>query len=748
MFLIRGESKVKLATAQSISASEITADAFEDIEGGLNFVSIGKALLRKWWLIVGMTVLTTTLAGMKVLSGTTDYSARFEIWVQSGSTETDILSDVPDTLTTRPDAVARGDLLKLLTSPKVLQPVIDGIRSRYPSYCPPPTVGAQQNYDPCYNRLSSKLGIGQAEKGSDIVQVSFQAEDPQTVQVVLELVAAAYLEYSLESKQMEIRQGLDFVEKKIPDLRDKVNEFAGQLQVLRLENNLIDPASLGGQLTGQAAGFAQQQLEVRTQLSQLLDASDSLAQQLANPRDQASSSALSQNPRYQTVLNSLLTLDSRIAEASTLYLETSPEMQVLLEERENLRSLLAEQGLQTQVELQTQIRELTDRDQALTAALNGINNNIDDLSFISRDYTDIERELQIATTNLNQFLSKREALQIDAAQGEIPWEIVSPPTTPRSQPESLPQNLVLGAVLGLLLGVGSALLLDRATGVLYSDVDIRKATRLPILARIPTSRVLDGSDVQENFAESLQYVGANIREGSADTPSEVLSTVYSNGGGGNDEDLPKNTRLQNGQRKPYKSDPFSEAFRLLFTNLRLLDAENALKSVVVTSVMPEEGKSTVSIYLAETAAAMGQRVLLVDADLRDPSIHQYLELSNDVGLTNLCSGDANPAIIQKLAAEPNMYVLCSGSIPVEPARLLSSRSMAQVMKKLQATFDLIIFDTPPLLGQSDAYLAANYADGILLVTQSGKLRQPLLDKAMEQMRIADINVLGVVARER
>ena len=743
---------MKLATAQPISAAEMSAENFEDLEGGLDVASIGKALLRKWWLIAGVTVFTTTLAGIKVLSSTAVYSAQFEILVQARSTESEILSDVPDTLTTRSDEVLNADLLKVLTSPKVLQPVIDGIRDRYPSYCPPLRSGLEQNYDPCYNRLASKLQISPLAKNSNILQVSFRSPDPQTVQVVLALLSEAYLDYSLKSKQSDIRLGLDFVEKKIPDLRGRVNNFAEQLQSLRLNQNLIDPAALGSKLSSQDQSFAQQQLEVRSQLSQSIDAYNDLTQQLVNPREQGSSSALAQNPRYQRILDELLTLDAEIAAASTLYLEDSLEMEVLLEKRENLLTLLAEQGLQTQEELQTQIRELTNRDRALTSALDGINSDIDELSYISRAYTDIERELQIATNNLNQFLAKREALQIDAAQGQVPWEIVTPPTNPRSQPESLTQNVVLGALLGILLGVAMALLLDRATGVIYGDAEIRKTTRLPILARIPVNRILNGSGAQESVAVSLQHVGADIsREGSpAGGLAEVSAGPSQNGfqeSEPSDDNQLENFQFKSAQPKPYQSDAFAEAFQLLFTNLRLLDAENPIKSLVVTSVSPEEGKSTVCIYLAETAAAMGQRVLLVDADLRDPSIHQYLELPNDTGLTDLCSNDSNPAVIQKLSSEPNMYVLCAGSVLVEPARLLSSRSMGQVVDKLKATFDLVIFDTPPLLGQSDAYLASNHADGMLLVTHPGKLKQPLLDRAMEQLRIADINVLGVVSRE-
>lgn len=734
---------MKLATEQSMSSAEMSAAAFEDIEGGINFSSIGKALLRKWWLIAGVMVLTTTSAGVKVLSGTAVYTAGFEILVQPRSTESDIISDVPDTLATRPTEFLSTDLLKLLTSPKALQPVIDGIRDRYPSYCPPLRSTANQNYDPCYNRIASRLSVAPIAKGSDIVKVSFRSPDPRTVQVVLELVSEAYLDYSLKSKQAEVSLGMDFVNKKLPDLRGRVDSLAEELQSLRLEYNLIDPSSRGSQLTGQAGNFAQQQLEVRSQIAQSVSAYNELTRQLANPRAQGSTSILGQNPRYQSVLNNLLALDSEIAEASTLYLEASPEMAVLLEERENLLALLEQQGLQTQQELQTQIQELIDRDEAIEQTLGGINDGIDELSGISRDYTDIERELQIATNNLSQFLSKREALQIESAQNQVPWEIVTPPTRPRSQPESLNQNLILGALFGMLLGVAAALLLDRVTGVIYGDAEIRKATRLPILARIPVNRILSGSEVQESVSESLQYVGANIRGGASTTTASAVGSAVNSAS----SEYSESTGYNNGRQKSYQSDPFSEAFRLLFTNLRLLDTENEVKSVVVTSVMPEEGKSTVSIYLAETAAAMGQRVLLVDADLRNPSIHQYLELPNEVGLTNLCAGDSNPAIIQELSAEPNMYVLCSGSIPVEPARLLSSRSMAQVTDGFRSTFDLIIFDTPPLLGQSDAYLASNHADGMLLVTHPGKLRQPLLDRAMEQLRIADINVLGVVSRE-
>lgn len=702
----------------------------EEEEGGLNFGALLNTLRRKWWLIVGTTIATTALAGAKVLTDTPVYSGQFEILVQEQSTEVEVISDVPDTLTTRSVETLDGDLLKLLRSPAVLQPVVDGMRDRVPSFCGSlsPGQSTSSNYDPCYRQVASRLSVKSAGKDSQIIQAGFQHPDPQIVAIALNQVSQAYLEYSLASKQADIQRGLDFVEQKLPDLRAKVNTWQSRLQSLRLGNNIIDPGSRGSQLAGQVSSFSQNLLEVQSQLRQTREIYDALRQQAGRTvQEQATSSALNQNPRYQSLLNSLLELDSQIAEASTLYLETSPDMEVLLEQRENLLVLLAQQGAQSQREVINQIKELETQEQSIQQTLRELNAGVDELSGISRNFTDIERELQIATNNLNEFLSKREALQIDAAQREVPWEIVSPPTEPVPQAESLPQNLLLGAMLGLVLGTGLALLVDRSAGVIYGDDAIRRSTRLPILARIPSLQLLQGQNIEESYAKSRELVESRVSGSSQNGAYSAMP-------------IDKNFA--------YGSDPFSEAFRLLLTNLRRLNLRQSLKSVTVSSAIAGEGKSTVAIYLAEAAAAMGQRVLLIDADLRDPQIHQYLELSNEKGLTNLFSGATNPAVIQKLTTAANVYVMCAGSSPLEPSRVLGSKGMRKLMEKVNPLFDLVIFDTPPLLGQSDAYLVANHTDGLLLVTQSGRLKQPQLERTMEQLRLANVNVLGVVSREK
>ena len=719
----------------SPSLTAIAPPPAEELEGGLNVGQLLLTLRRKWWVILGFMLATTAAAGAKVLTDKPTYVSNLEILVQPLSAETEVISSIPETLTGATTPVASNkspldqDLLAILTSPSVLEPVVEEMRTRYPELCATTGIDGTSvaaTPEQCYRIVRRSLQVDALEKDSDIIQVVARSPEPQRATTLLEAVSEAYLAYSLDSKQADIRRGIEFVDQKLPDLRKKVDNLQARLQDIRLDNNIIDPDSRGDDLASQVSAFSKEQKELQVELEQLRDVYRDLQQ--SEPGEGNASSALAQNPRYQTLLDSLLELDSQIAEASTIYLDSSPDMQVLREQRQNLQSLLAQQGTQSEQEVASQIRELEAREQAIAQTIQNLNSGIDDLSGIARNYTDIQRELAVATENLTQFLAKREALEIDSAQREIPWEVVTPPTEPRPQLASLPQNLLLGGVLGALMGVGVALLLDKSGGVIHSDEEIRRTTRLPVLGRIPHQAFSEFAIEQEAMAESLQYVGASIR-----------SERSGKGGGG---------FLRDRNDKSFRGvNEFSEAFRSLYTNLRLINSSHPVRSVAVSSVMESEGKSTVALHLAQAAAAMGQRVLLVDADLRNPQVHRYLGLSNEKGLTNLFSGESNPALIQKFPAEPNMYVIAAGSASFDPARLFSSRSMQRFTAKVRKAFDLVIYDTPPLLGQSDAYIVADHVDGLLLVTKPGQLKQSLLDRAMEQLRIADINVLGLVTRE-
>lgn len=190
--------------------------------------------------------------------------------------------------------------------------------------------------------------------------------------------------------------------------------------------------------------------------------------------------------------------------------------------------------------------------------------------------------------------------------------------------------------------------------------------------------------------------------------------------------------------------PVSEAFRTLRTNLQFVRLDSPLKSVVVTSAIPGEGKSTVAANLAIAMAQGGKSVILVDADLRRAKQHQLFNLPNKVGLTNLLLGTAGLEALQGTSVQ-GLKVLTSGVLPPNPAELLGSSEMVRVIEQLEAQADLVIFDAPPLMAVTDAAVLGAKVSGVLLVYRLGKTARDGIARARRLLENANARILGVVA---
>ena len=174
---------------------------------------------------------------------------------------------------------------------------------------------------------------------------------------------------------------------------------------------------------------------------------------------------------------------------------------------------------------------------------------------------------------------------------------------------------------------------------------------------------------------------------------------------------------------------------MLRTNLQFVDVDKDSKVFVVTSSLPAEGKTTTATNMAITLAQAGQRVLLIEADLRRPKVAENLRLETAVGLTTVLVGKIGlEDAIQEYAAVPNLSVLTSGAIPPNPAELLQSQAMAEVLVQLRKTFDVVIVDAPPLLPVTDAALLTAQSDGALLVVRHGKTTKEQVKHSMERLR--------------
>ena len=271
-----------------------------------------------------------------------------------------------------------------------------------------------------------------------------------------------------------------------------------------------------------------------------------------------------------------------------------------------------------------------------------------------------------------------------------------PPTAPISPRVSI--NVMLGALLGFLFGLGTILIKEHLDDTIKTPEDAELSVGLPSLG------------VVRHIA-------------SAQGRSEIYSLT---------------TLL-------YPRSVATESYRTLRANIGFTAVDEPIQTILVTSAVPGEGKTVTSSNLAVTFAREGLRVLLVDADLRKPGVHKLFDLQNVHGLTSvLRSGDASLSTSAQATEQANLWVLTTGPLPPNPAELLGSRRMGEVLDRMKADYDLVILDSPPVQSVADAAILSSLIDGTVLVVGAGKGHRPTVQRAAENLERAGAHVLGVV----
>ena len=706
----------------------------------LNLPQLLTVFRRRAVVIVGVAIAVTSAIGFWSLRQEPKYESKFQLLVEPVTAEgkLDRLAQVPG-LTDSPYSVLDYDTqIQVLRSPNLMEPIIQELYKR-----------CKQIKKPCsditYDTLISlnQLKVGRLEE-TKILEVRYRDTDPKKVREVLHQVARGYLRYSLQERQITLKKGIEFVDGQLPLLRIRVDKLQADLQAFRQRNALLDPQSQAQQLAMRVNTMEQQKVDTAVKLRESQSLYTALSSQLELSPDRAiATTSLSEAPRYQELLNELQKIESEIAKQSARFTEDNPIIVKLREQQRNLLPLLEAEsqkvlGLsleqsgvkndspssiraqlsQQLVDAANQIQVLQMRQKAIAQAEKLLNQEVRQMPVIARQYTDLDRELRVATESLNRFLGVREGLQIEEAQKSLPWQIILKPQEPKFPVSpNTERNILLGVIAGFLLGSIVGLMVERLDNVFHSPDELKDRTKLPLLGVIPYSKQLKQMRPVATVAEQMP-----------------------------DKEDTQPKRKNRHQPQWYKSSPFLEAFRSLHTNIRFLGSDTPIHSIVISSATPGDGKSTVSVHLAQAAAAMGQRVLLVDADLRLPRVHKVLGLENQIGLSNvIATGYTAKQAIQRLPMWDHLYVLTAGQLPPDPTRLLSSKKMYYLMEQFHAVFDLVIYDTPPVLGLADGQLIAAHTNGVVIVGGLGKTDRSIMLQALDRLKISNATVLGVVA---
>ncbi len=194
--------------------------------------------------------------------------------------------------------------------------------------------------------------------------------------------------------------------------------------------------------------------------------------------------------------------------------------------------------------------------------------------------------------------------------------------------------------------------------------------------------------------------------------------------------------------------PIAEQFRTVRTNIQFSSVDKEIKTLIVTSARPAEGKSTVVANLAVVFAQQGKKVLLIDSDMRKPTVHYTFQTENHSGLSNILARQATLNDTVHETKQDKLWVLPSGPIPPNPSELLGSKAMQTLLEQAEEEFDVILLDTPPIIAVTDAQVLANVADGVVLVVGSGKTEVDSAKKAKELLESAQAKILGVVLNNK
>lgn len=265
------------------------------------------------------------------------------------------------------------------------------------------------------------------------------------------------------------------------------------------------------------------------------------------------------------------------------------------------------------------------------------------------------------------------------------------PTSPSAPDTRI--NLLLGLMAGLALGIGGAIIRTVLDNRVRGEADLRRITAAPLLGGVSFE---------------------------ADAAKKPLLTQVA------------------------PQSPRAESFRRLRTNLQFANISGRAKTVLVTSSLPGEGKTTTATNLAIALGQAGQSVCLVDADLRRPMVSEYMGLDRNAGLTTALVGAADVRSLLQLWGDDNLFVLTSGQVPPNPSELLGSEEMQELLSELEQTFDVVIIDAPPLLPVTDAAVLAQHVGGVVLVVGAQKLKQQDLEKSLHALDLVKANILGVV----
>jgi succinoglycan biosynthesis transport protein ExoP len=548
---------------------------------------------------------------------------------------------------------------------------------------------------------------------SQLIEVTFEAEDPQLAARIVNGHLQNFLEQNFKSKYDATTQASGWLSSELEELRVKVEESENARIAYEKANQIWQ--------VNEKQDIATEKLSDLSKAA--TDAQTSMAEKEALYR-MAQSGNVDALPavRDNTVVQGLLTkksdIDQQYVEALDQYGPNYPKVQRLATQKKEIDDDLTA-ARKTMVEsIEAEYDTARNRVALLQAALDKQKSEANDEAEKLVQYNILEHDAESNKQLYDGLQQKLKEAGITAGLKSSNIRVVDPalvPTTP-SRPQKA-RNILLAILVGLVGGIGLAVFREYLDNTVKSPDDIENLTGLPSLAVVPS--LPDVTSMQGRMTglskETKGEAGSNPRV-------ELLSYMQ-----------PKSQ--------------ISEAFRALRTSLLLSQADHPPQVILVTSALPQEGKTTAAVNLAVTLAQLGDRTLLIDSDMRKPGVRRALNLppGKEAGLSSYLAGVCSlDEIMFPHPTISNLIALTTGPIPPSPADLLSSHRMRDAILDLRRRFKFIVIDSPPIMAATDAVILSAQTDGVLLVVRSGSTPKEAFTRTRDLLTAVKCRMLGVI----
>lgn len=704
---------------------------------------------RRRWLILGVSGTIASLAISMNMMAKPKYQGSMQVMVSANSYQNqenqvgeNIEKKQPDEQNYLIDYTSQQ---KLMTSSKLMHKLVDLLRSQYPSITVEEIKGKSGDRSFNIPLVITPISLEDRENNqvaSQVFEVSFQGVDPVKVKNILSGIAQVYKEYNLEQQKQRLDQGLNLVNHLLPKIKQNLQRAEVKLAIFRQKNNFIDPTIQSKILLESLANVKNKLQTTRAGIKDLQARQNHLQKKLSDSAPNAVISfRLSKSPRYQNLLTEIKKTETSLAEARKRYTDDAPLVKELLEKSRSQKDLLRQEMkkelgksaaktiddsksffkqeslgevelnlMQDLSQVQTKISGLRANESSLMASAKKINTELNKYPQLVAEYNRLLPEVETHRKTLETTLQRQQSLALQAAQSGFDWQILSEPQQIVAIGNGTFLNLLSGVLIAPILGIVVALTWELFDDIIYSVEDLRKLKQLRILG---TVNKVTGQNKQKKTL-FLPFWGQ--------------------------------THNNAGVNMDFAPLPNHESLDMVYQNIQLVNSTLPFKSLMLTSAKSGEGKSTLALGLAVSAARMHQRVLVIDVNLRHPQLHDALKLTNDEGISLLLLEDNNSSFKDYIQpVHPAIDILTAGVAAEDPVKLLSSQRMKDLIEFFEYHYDLVLIDAPSMLGTVDARIIASVCSRIAIVGCMGKLTKTELAQATEILN--DLNLIGIIANQ-